>query len=309
MSNSIIDLFSRDADSQEPFKRTNLILETGIETQEKVIEVKPKMYIASTLDLSKTNYVIGDRLRTGIFSAVNQTNSLGLVPGNVVKSVIFEDFYIPHIAYDNFQMLENEFNIRTFLLSIGTTALQVAGDDIKAGNILSAFPVIGAPEYRKADLKGVINFTPSYDLEFEALLNFLVKKYRLKTFGFFYQDDDYGIGALQKAKEILKKLGIERCIEIPYSPYTTNFDKQREIIKNEQPEALGFVSNSFAAQEFLRQVGAVNLVSTQLFALAFVGDDVFTSFVKNEMGLSCIFTRVTPARIRVCYLLCRNIDL
>lgn len=298
LNSSIIELHSRKVSSLAPFSVTESYkINTGIParaTQENLNRMKETIKIASTLDLSETNYAIGNCARLGISLALNRVNASDALGGKEVQAYIYEDFYNPYIASQNYNLLKNDAAVTTFLLSIGTTALLVAENDIKAGNIISAFPIIGVADYRKEDLKGVVNFTPPYELEVEALINCLVKTRRLKSFGFFYQDDDYGKGALRKAKEVLKVFGIENCVEIPYDPNSSNFEKQCEILKNQKVQALGFFSTSFATQAFLRQLGVFNIATTQLFALAFVGDNIFESFIKNELGLSCIYSRVVP---------------
>lgn len=293
LESSIIELFSRNTDSNDSFKLARFNIISGVEIQEKIGRSKSPVYIASALDFSQANYHINNDLVPGIHVAALQANRREVLPNNIIKPAVFETTSLSG-AYDNYQMLKDNLGIRTFLLAADPTTLQVAGDDIRAGAILHAFPVIAAPEYRNPNLKGIINFTPSYVYELEVLLNLLVKQYHLKTFAFFYKNDDYGIGVLHKAKEILKKLGIDDCIALPYTSYTNNFDKQCEFIKTKHPEALGFFSDSSTCQEFIRQTGVMNLLSTQLFALSLAGDETFSTFLKDEMGLSCIYTRVTP---------------
>ena len=298
LPSSIIEIYSRNASSLEPFAlKENYRINSGISlkaTQENLSMHKQRVVIASMLDLSAKNYVIGNAIRRGISLARRQVNVLDLLPGKEVLAFVYEDFYVPHIARENYELLKAQENIKAFLLSIGSTPLLVSREDLESGATLQVFQASGSSEYRTPEMKGVINFTPSYDLEVESLINFLVKDYRLRSFGFFYQDDDYGRPLLQKAKEVLEKLGIKNYIEIPYAPDTNDFKKQCDMIKNNHIQALGFFSTSFSTQEFLRQLGAYHLASTQLFAVSFVADDVFESLIKNELRLSCIYSRVVP---------------
>ncbi|MBY0110103.1 MAG: ABC transporter substrate-binding protein [Candidatus Babeliaceae bacterium] len=298
ISSSIIELYAHNRMAKDEFKlKGSFDIDTGIArkaSKENLLNPQEKIYIGSSLDLSKSNFIMGDRVRTGISLAMRQTNESGGIHGKEVQAIIFDDEYTPYIARNNLDRLEKEFGVKTVLLPIGTPTILAAEDLIRSGEILAAFPITGSPALRLPDWKGSINFRPTFEVETEILITYLMKESKFKNFGFFYQDDEYGQGCMKKAREVLLKNDIKKWVEIPYARNTTNFDKQREILKNGQIEALGCFSASQATQEFLRQVGAAPFASIQLFALAFVADDVFESFVKKELGLKCLFSRDVP---------------
>lgn len=298
LGSSIIELYARNRIANDQFKlHGSFEIDTGVArtaSKENLASTQEKIYIGSSLDLSRSNFIMGDRVRTGISLAMRQLNESGGINNKEVQAIIFDDEYTPYIARNNIERLKKEFGVSTVLLPIGTPTILAAEDFIKSGEILAAFPVTGSLALRQSDWKGAINFRPSYDIEVEILIDYLVKELKFKTFGFFYQDDGYGQGCMKKAKEVLIKNGIKKWVEIPYARNTTNFDKQRENLKNEQIEALGCFSASQATQEFLHQVGAAPLAAVKLFSVSFVVDDVFEAFVKNELGLKCLFSRVVP---------------
>ncbi len=297
LSSSVIELYVRNAASQEPFMlKESYRLKTGVPvkaTRENLMVHKNKITLAAMLDLSAVNYVMGRAIRRGIAFAQRQINQLDILPGKEVLTFVYEDFYVPHIAQENYEMLKAE-GVDAFLLSIGTTPLLVSRRDLEQGTTLQAFPVSASPEYRLPNMKGVVNFVPRYDRELSVLLDFLVKNYHLKTFGFFYQDDEYGREMFKKAQEILQALGVDTCIAIPHVPDEIDFKKQCDLVKAHKVQALGLLSESLITQRFLKQLGAYALSTTQLFARSFVADEVFEQFVKKELGLSCIYSRVVP---------------
>jgi branched-chain amino acid transport system substrate-binding protein len=251
-------------------------------------------YIGTSLDLSRSNYNMGDRVRTGITLAIKALNQSGDLKEKEVQAIILDDEYAPRLAHRNIERLKNEFDVHTLLLPIGSPTLVAAQDLLYTGKILLAFPVSGASQLRQPDCKGAVNFRPSYDDEVDALLNYMLKEYNYRTFAFFYQDDEYGNACMKRAKEILAANGIQSCIELPYTRNTTNFEKQKELLKGQQIEALGCFSSSQTTQEFFRQLGAAYFIATKVFAVSFAVDDVFEAFVNYELGVKCLFSRVVP---------------
>ncbi len=295
---SIIQLFSHIKNSPQGFiLEKSYTIDTAIEiTATQAADVKPEeaIYIGSSLDLSQSNFIMGERVSTGINLAIHAENKKNIIKGNIIKAIILDDGYVPRHARANVERLKKEFNISTLVLPIGTPTVLAIEDLIKEGEVFAAFPVTGSPLLRNPAMKGIINFRPTHTLEATLLTKLLIEKYRIKTFGFFYQDDAYGKESLEAAKEVLKSQGITHWVEIPYIRNTTDFSKEIEILKKEKVEALGCFSTSLPTQDFLRQVGADLLASVKIFCLAFLCDDIFESFVKNDMGLNCLFSRTVP---------------
>ncbi len=298
IASSFIELFARNRFTQDTFKMVKSFeINVGIEmaaTQENLNFAEKKIYIGSSLDLSKSNFIMGDRVRTGILLAIKNANKSPEMKGREIKDVILDDEYTPYVARKNIQFFKERFNIDTLLLPIGTPTVLSVKDSISSGELLAAFPITGSQFWRKPETKGVINFRPTYELEVEKLINYLINEYSFKLFAFFYQNDEYGIDCMNKAREVLKKRGINKWVEIPYERNTTNFSKHLELFKNSNIEALGCFSAAQPTQAFLKQLGAANLFSVKVFANAFVVDDVFESFVKNELGIQCLFSRLVP---------------
>ncbi len=298
LNSSFIDLYTHNRLGKEKFKlEARYKLDSGVEKpiiQPLNNQSVEKIYLGSTLDLSKSNFSMGDRVRTGIMMAINQLNRSGKLKDKEVNMCILDDGYTPRIAHKNIMHLEKDLNIHTLLLPIGTPTVLTVEDQIQAGQIFAAFPITGSAELRDSDCKGVINFRPEYALEVEKLIEYLVNEYHFKTFAFFYQDDAYGRDCHKKAQEVLAKHGIITSIGLPYTRNTTDFLKQCQKLQDAQVEALGCFSTSQPTQEFLRQVSAANLVGTKVFAVSFAVDDVLEAFITYELGLKCIFSRTVP---------------
>lgn len=250
-------------------------------------------FFGSTLDLSKSNALMGIHVRKGINLAISEyTIDEAHTKKDSFRIVMMDDEYTPLKARENIELLMKE-GIDTFLIPTGSPTLQASLDLIQAGTILVLFPITGAPKFRSPELKGVIHLRASYRDEVYALMPYLKNKLDAKKYLIFYQDDAYGIGPLTAARELLPKLGIKEWKEVPYARNTTDFKAIIQTIKEFQPDALGLFSTSAPTKEMLRQVGVEYLVNTRLFGISFLVDDAFGSFVK-ALGLPYLFARSMP---------------
>lgn len=258
-------------------------------------EYEPKQYIfGSTLDLSKSNAIMGMRVRSGISSALMEHNVFaGEKQHDTFRIIVVDDEYTPYKARKNIDMLREQQHIDTFLLPVGSPTFHASLDLIKNNEILVLFPITGAPEFRTENLPGVVHLRASYRNEVFALIPYLMDTYETKRFLFFYQDDVYGKGPLAAARELLPLMGIKEWKEVPYNRNTTDFKHVVQQIKEFQPDALGLFSTSAPTKEMLRQVGIENLVNAKLFGISFLIDDSFTRFAKS-LGLPSVFSNVVP---------------
>ena len=298
INSTIIELYARNVMKQKPFAlRQSFNIDTGSPrtvTRENLLKAPEKIYLGTTLDLSKSDHNAGESVRTGITVAARDVNTLGGVKHKEVQPIILDDEYDPQRALRNITSLRNEYKVDTLLLPTGAGIILAAQDLMKAHDILVAFPVTGISSLRGKDLKGVVNYRAPFSHEIDALLHYLIHESKLKNYAFFYQDDEYGVDCMTKAREVLKQNGIEKWTEIPYQRNNTSFDKQKDILKNSSVQALGCFSTSIAAKEFLKQVGVESLSSIKVFGVSSCIDDVFESFLKDGLGLTCLFSRVVP---------------
>lgn len=302
LGTSIIEVYTRNITTNKPFAlsgsyeldsgRTQTASTENLERQETYIQ------IGSSIDVSKSNFVMGDRISWGMGICFDDTNRAGGINGQEIRLILLDDQYVPRLARQNVEKLIKQFGIRTIVLPIGTPTILSCKDLIEKGDISVFFPISGSPSLRKPDMKSIIHFRVTWEDEVEALLNYLLANHRYRNFAFFYQDDSYGQGALSHAKKVLKEHGIAECIGIPYSRNNAQFMEQIEKLKQSHVEALGFFSSAGPTQEFLRQVGAATLSSIQLFGVSFLNDDVFEAFVRDVLGLTYISSRVVPDPVR-----------
>lgn len=295
LSDAIINVYSRDIRTDDPFVQTKrFMLQRGDELLPgmKPQDVRNTINIGSTLDLTKIVAITGRAVRQGILSCVQEHNKQqGQEPK--LKVFILDDGYSPAKAHENIDYLMQEEKIDIFLLPVGSPTLYASLDLLKAGSIVTLFPVTGAQEFRVPDLPGIINLRASYREEVYALVPYLIKRHAAKRFVFFYQDDVYGMTPMQVAREILLEQGITEWTEIPYNRNTTDFKEVVERIIKAQPDALGLFSSAAPTAEMLRQLGIRPLVGIQVFGTSFLADDAFKRF-SEDLGYKYVFARAVP---------------
>jgi branched-chain amino acid transport system substrate-binding protein len=246
--------------------------------------------VGSTLGLSGNIASMSNALYNGMISSLHQLNKTSKYK---VKLVVFDDEYMPNKARNNIDYLMKHEKTDVILLPTGSPTLEASLELLQAGSILALFPVTGATKFRFKDLPGIINLRASYRDEVFAMMSYLIKKYFIKNFAFFYQDDAYGKSALEAAREILKTYGITTWAEIPYQTNTTDFTEIIKKINQVNAQAIGLFSTSHITQELFHELGVANLVDTQIFGLSFLVDDSFYNYAKS-LGINYTFARVVP---------------
>jgi ABC-type branched-subunit amino acid transport system substrate-binding protein len=291
ITNSSITLINRDTRSKKPFERGNSFnVVTGLPTM--LATGLSEITFGSTLSLIQGVPAMGQRVKSGIFAKINQINQSGGINGKHISIIIYNDDYVPYLARYNVTELMKE-NIKTILLPTGSPTLESYLDYIRENKVLVLFPITGAPQFRKPDLKGLIHMRATYGDEVNALIHYLITEYGARKFAFFYQDDAYGIGPVETAHETLKKLGITTWVDLPYARATVNFKEHVEKLMEHTPDAIGLFSTAFATQELFRQIGVENLSNRHLFGISFLGEESFRRYIK-KIGIKVLFGAVVP---------------
>ncbi len=253
-------------------------------------ERKPFL-IGSTIDLSKGVKQQGIAVKHGIelrlkeAAEVDDDQSIGRV-------FIVDDEYT---SIKTRQEVESflERGIDTMLAPVGSPTLESYLDLVKEGKVLVLFPITGAPLFRSPDLKYIVHIRPSYKIEGKILAEYALDTAKTKKGAMFYQDDAFGQGLLDGARDVLKDRGVTGWIEVPYQRNDVNFKKQVARIKKYDPDTILFFSTTTAASGLIRHLGIQEVSSKKILANSDFGEEQFLNFVK-EKGLKLIYLNVVP---------------
>lgn len=258
----------------------------------KALHVTDMIQLGSTMDLSKSNQLIGKSMKTGISALVNRINQLGGINGKLYQVTIVDDQYNPALSRANIEKFMHN-NIRLILCPVGTPTLAASLDLIKEKKIFVLFPNSGSEQFRQPTLTNIVHFRPSYQSEAIALTYHMMRSLAAKRFAFFYQNDSYGKAALEGALKVLKKEGLKEWIEAPYLANTVQVTEAVNAIRKGLPDSIAFFSNVTPTIELIRQLGSEFLAGRKLFAISPVGERSFKQFVRSA-GLEVTFAQVVP---------------
>lgn len=296
IQNSTITLWNNDINTPTQFeKRAAYILATSMPYDEKKLAqpALPDIKIGATMPLNRGIAIMGQRIKRGMDIRINQENKKGGINGQHISTIVYNDDYTPFMAKQNIERLIEVDKTRLILLTIGSQIFEALIDFVKNDQITAIFPTNGSPEYRKPELKSLVNFGPSYEDEVEILMEYLFSAYGARKFLFFYQNDAYGLGLLNEAHKQLKANGITDWIDVPYARGETYFKKQADLIKNSQVDTIGLFSTAKATEELIRQVGIDSLTNKKIFGVSYLGEVSFREFI-NAHGLQVILGAVVP---------------
>ena len=201
-------------------------------------EKKPLM-LGATIDLSKGGKQQGKAVKAGIELRLKEEKAAG---GQLISQMVFvDDEYTPRKTVQEVKQFLAQ-GIDIILSPLGSPTLEAYLDLVKEGKVLVLFPNTGAPLFRKKDLKYIAHMRPSYKDEGEILTAYAIDTLKARKGVMFYQDDAFGRGLLEGAREVLKKKGIADWLAVPYMRNDVTFAKQVAKIKSYDPDVMLFFS-------------------------------------------------------------------
>lgn len=260
----------------------------------KVPVTQKMLTFGSTLDLSKGERFKGKQLKASVTALFGQLQGDG-IDGIVPKVIFADDEYMPEKARENVERFIED-GIDKTLVSMGSSPLEKYIDLVKEKKVAVFFPATGAPMFRKSDLTNLIHFRKSYVDEAKSALAYAFDNLKVKTVAILYQNDAYGLGALEGAIQLAKERNINYQKEwtlIPYERADLNLTNQIEKIKSVNPDAILFCAVVNPAKEVIRTLGSSFLEQKKLLGLSDFSDREFNDFIK-KIGLQFIVMNIVP---------------
>lgn len=296
LSRSTITLYHQDANKLTGFVSTRTFnLLTGALQGTKAFNMPTikEFFIGSSMSLEQGVPLMGRHTKLGMLTRINQENVEGGVHDYQLRVIVNNDNYTPFIARSNIRKFVDDLKIWLILSPVGSPTLDSYLDYVQQHKVLVLFPITGGPSFRNAHLTNIINMRASYPDEVKSLIEHMISEYNIRKFAFFYQDDAYGQGPLAAAHTILKGKGITNWIDVPYTRGATDFELQAKIIKETQPDAIGFFATAYAAKSLIMTMGIETIVNKQLFGISFLATVAFRQFIK-QYNIPVILGAVVP---------------
>lgn len=296
---STLELINQDIRTKQGFKRSaSFAVETGQPLKDphsfltKTEAEKKPILLGCSLDLSKGASGQGKLVKLGISLCVNEQNQKGGIHGRRLEVIFMDDEYSPDRARKNVTDFVKKYKSTLFLCNLGSPTVQACLDLIKEGKIFIFFPVTEAPLFRKPGLS-VVHWTTSYKNEALALTEYTLHNSGIKDIAFLYQNDSYGLGALEGSREALKKYPGVRSKEVSYERNSTDFKNAIDQVKAASPDALGFFATALASEEFIRQIGVEFFIGKKVFGLSDLAELSFKKFM-SQKGIDVVVAEFAP---------------
>lgn len=290
-----ITLFNHDVNNDSLFRQADkFVLATGQRLKPDMVFVPHSTTnkLGSCVDLSKGSSLNGQSLKTGLsvaFNGYNQNKPLSLKP---IELFIRDSMYNSTVTQQAIEEFQQN-GIDTVITLQGSRNLETVSDKLKDGSMLFLFPTSGATIFRNASLPGVIHGKVSYRDEVFALIPHLVEQKLIKRFAFFYQNNSFGISAMEAAREILTYYGIKKWSEFPYEQNIIDINNIAEKIKKEKPVALGLFADTLVSIALLKAIGTSTIMDMTIFGLDALCEGLFINFTQR-MGIKPLLTHTVP---------------
>lgn len=314
----IINLFKQNALKPEGFKKTKYDLYSQehaiqkikttklskLEKEENNQNIKPQtteldaqkeILIGTIMDLSAELSENARYFLKGLYLRINEENNKGGINNKKIRLIHLDDKYDTQLTKKALQSLIDS-GIQILLSPLGSLTLSAILPLAEKENINIFFPEATSPIFRKKELKNIVHFFASSQKEADVLTNYLLKEYSPSKIAIFYQTEPFSIGALNGAKDILKKYNLiegKDWIATSHSPTSLDVSAAVKEIKNFNPDAIILLSATLGVQSLIKELGLDFLFGKKILGISSSASSAFKTFLKDK-NLKYINTQLTP---------------
>jgi len=250
-----------------------------------------RVYVASSLALSGPLAAIGTDFAAGMKVALDQVNASGGVNGRKIVLTMLDDGYDPKRTVENTKGLLNDGKPFAFLGTLGTANIRAVVPMLEERGVPLFAAYSGANSLRKEPYRHLSTVIASYADETERMVN---HAYTIgwRRIAVAYQDNAFGLDALEGAKEALQKRQLAPLATVAVKTDASNAQDSAQAIARAEPQVVIATMAGKATLEFVRHLRRI-LPSTQIMLLS-VAD---TNQLLRELGKSAdgiIVTQTVP---------------
>ena len=180
-----------------------------------------------------------------LFDIVNEE---GGIHGRKIKFFVRDDQYNPSQTVAGVKELVERYGIFAFVGGVGTACCQSVYKILLENKIIWISPCTGARSFWDPHNPYLWNIWVTYEDDASILAKFAIEKKKYKKIAMFYQNDDYGLDAMDSVKYRLKKHKMELVAALPVEPTERDLSSQIAKLKASGAEAvIGYCSPTQAA--------------------------------------------------------------
>lgn len=166
-------------------------------------------------------------------------NDAGGIHGRKVRTVYYDDGYKPQEAVANTRKLVEQDRIFAVIAPQGTPPVMATLGYLEDNRVPLLFPFQGSPAIRGK--KYVFSGMTLYDRQSRMMIDYLVTRRKLRTFGVLYQDDDYGKSFLGAFEKDLARHGLKLAAAESVKRGVTDVSAQIAKLRAAAPQAVFLV--------------------------------------------------------------------
>lgn len=156
-------------------------------------------------------------------------NAEGGINGRKLRLEIRDDAYQPSRTVAAAKELVEQENVFALVGGVGTATGMAVKDYLAEKGVPWVGPASGTTKWADPPSKNLFSLYPTYELETQVLVKYIVEELKKDKIAFFYQNDDYGKEGLEGARAELKKHEKELVAEV--SVEVTDTDLQSHVMK------------------------------------------------------------------------------
>ena len=216
--------------------------------------------------------------RAGILAAFKEANDQGGVNGRLLRLVSIDDQYkAANIPGNVAQLLQQEPSMIGFVGFTGSTPCVVAASIAASKGLPLIGPYTGTADLRVTFNKYVINVRSGYNDEAVAMLKLLVETKRLKRISMIYQNDSFGIPAMNAIVSALSNMQMSLAGLHTYNSAnlaTEDFTARATEVLSKKPQCIIVYAVAAFSIPFVVSVNSISTTRVLSIAGSWLGDDV-----------------------------------
>ena len=194
--------------------------------------------VGSSMAFSGPYSLAAQQIANGIKLAFDEANSKGVLGGDRLVFIAYDDGYNPATTVVNLQKLFNKDRVDFLLAVFGTPNSIATAERLDYYNSVLFFPITGFSQLYKGVLsKRVFTLLPSYQDEASQLVE-VARKNGAKSIGVIYYSNLYGFDVVDAARYKARSLGM-KFYRYPAASYTQVRDILAKVL-SDRPDALLF---------------------------------------------------------------------
>jgi len=256
--------------------------------------------LGMTAVLTGPSAALGNDMRSGIESYLQQVNQQGGVQGRRLEFIVYDDGYEPERAAQNMRKLIDDDAVLAVLGNVGTPTAIVTAPIAQEKHTLLFGAFSGGSVLRKTpNSPYIINYRPSYAEETAEMINGLLDSgIKPEEIAFFTQKDGYGNAAYQGAINALEAYGFKDTLLLAHGRYTRNTlnveDAVAALLDNPITPKAVIMAGGYAPSAKFIELLRDELPDIWFLNVSFVGSHSLQKELSHDVE-NVIVTQVVPS--------------